>query len=77
MTNVQQQQQQAININPEDTKTIKCEKCGCEVFQRCFAMRSISSILSPTGKEETFEIPVPVCISCGTPYMNITGKEED
>ncbi len=61
-------QKQAININPEDTEEIKCE-CGSLVFQECFMMRKINAIMSPTGREEQFQIPIPVCIACGKPYV--------
>lgn len=62
------QQPQPINVNPNDTTEIKCA-CGSLVFQECFMMRRISAILSPTGREEQFQIPVPVCIACGRPFM--------
>ena len=70
----QPNQQQAINIKPEDTVAVKCT-CGSLVFQECFMMRRIGAIMSPTGKEEQFQIPVPVCIACGKPYFE--GEEED
>ena len=60
--------QQQININPNDTTGIECAKCKCQIFQECFMMRRLSAIMSPDGKEQTFTIPVPVCIACGTPY---------
>lgn len=63
-------QQQTININPEDTTPVACNQCGGLVFQNCFAIRKISPIISPTGKEEQFQIPVPVCIACGKPLMD-------
>ena len=66
------QQPQPINVNPNDTTEIKCG-CGSLVFQECYMMRKISAILSPTGREEQFQIPVPVCIACGRPFM---GEEE-
>jgi len=70
-----QEQKQAFNIKPEDTVAIKCE-CGGLVFQECFMMRRISAIMSPTGKEEQFQIPVPVCIACGRPQSDSVGYDE-
>jgi len=68
------QNRQQININPEDTTPIECPKCKSQIFQECFMMRKISAIISPSGREEVFSIPVPVCIACGTPY---TGSTEE
>ena len=63
-----QQNHQTINIKPEDTVEVKCE-CGNMFFSEGFMMRKISAIMSPTGKEEIFNIPVPLCIVCGKPYI--------
>jgi len=72
---MQEDQKQSFNIKPEDTVAIKCE-CGGLVFQECFMMRRISAIMSPTGREEQFQIPVPVCIACGRPYSNNVEYDE-
>ena len=68
--------QQQISIKPEDTKAVECENCSGIIFQDCFMIRTVSAILSPTGKEEVFKIPVPVCIQCGKPaYGNLNGEK--
>ena len=69
--------QQQINIKPEDTKPVSCNACGGMVFQDCFAIRTVSAIISPTGQEEAFRIPVPVCIQCGRPLYDEVLKEEE
>ena len=56
---------QRISIKPEDTRPIKCEKCDGSVFVDGFEIRTISAIISPTGNEEVFKIPVPICANCG------------
>jgi hypothetical protein len=66
-------QNQVINIKPEDTEVVKCE-CGGEFFSEGFMMRRISAIMSPTGREEVFNIPIPLCIICGRPYL---GEKSD
>jgi hypothetical protein len=70
------QNRQTINIRPEDTKPVVCQ-CGGQVFQECFMIRRISAIISPTGKEEEFQIPVPVCIACGRPLVEMDKGEEN
>jgi hypothetical protein len=40
-------------------------------------IRRISAIISPTGKEEEFQIPVPVCIACGRPLVEMDEGEEN
>ena len=71
MTQGNQPQQQTINIRPEDTKPVICAnpECLCEVFQQCVSIRTVSPIISPTGKEEHITIPVMVCIQCGNPLI--------
>ena len=66
------QNQQPINIDPSKTTPIECMKCKCQIFQECIMIRRLSAIISPSGKEETFSIPVPVCIACGQPYTGDT-----
>ncbi len=66
---MQQQQQQQISINPKDTTAIKCESCENEIFVEGFMLKKISAILSPSGREEMFNIPVPLCSMCGKPFM--------
>ena len=62
------QNEMQININPEDTSPVAC-KCGSEVFMQGFTLRRLSAIISPTGKEEVFTIPLMLCASCGEPLM--------
>lgn len=57
-----------ININPEDTTSVSC-KCGSEIFMQGFTVRKLSVIISPTGKEEVFTVPILLCASCGEPMI--------
>jgi len=67
MNNIDMNQNtQRINIRPEDTKLVKCKECDGSVFVEGFEIRSISAIISPTGNEEIFKVPVPICANCGT-----------
>jgi hypothetical protein len=70
------QNRPTINIRPEDTEPVVCS-CGGQIFQECFMMRRISAIISPTGQEEQFQIPVPVCIACGRPLVEIDEGDND
>ena len=61
------QQQLNLNITPEsikNSKTLKCE-CGGIIFEEKLIFKILSSLLSPTGKEETIPMPVMVCTKCG------------
>lgn len=56
-----------INITEEtvrSSKQISCE-CGGIVFEEKMMFKQISSIMSPTGKEELFPINLVICSSCG------------
>lgn len=65
----QNQNQQQININPEDTTGVACVKCSTEFFIPVYMLRKVSAIISPSGKEETIQVPVMACAQCGTPMV--------
>lgn len=48
----------------KDSKTLTCE-CGGMIFEEAIFFKSISPIVSPTGKEELYPIGVVVCKKCG------------
>ena len=44
---------------------VVCKNCGSKLFHEAVALKKVSAILSPTGKEELMPIPVFVCDKCG------------
>lgn len=56
-------QQQAAKI-VLDSPNIVCE-CGCNTFLPAVALKKVSSIVSPSGKEEVIDVPVYICSKCG------------
>ena len=72
---MQQGQQQAINISPEDTTGINCPKCNSEYFIPVYMLRKISALLSPSGQEEMLQVPVMACANCGSPYLGDQPEE--
>ena len=44
---------------------IVCPKCGGKLFKEVVALKKLSALLSPTGKEENIPIPFYVCAACG------------
>jgi len=46
------------------SESVKCD-CGGVMFSEKMMFKRISSILSPTGKEELYPMNVIVCESCG------------
>ena len=44
---------------------IVCSDCGSKTFMEVAVLKRISAILSPSGKEEIYPIPVFVCSKCG------------
>jgi DNA-directed RNA polymerase subunit RPC12/RpoP len=55
-------------VDIKNTSPIKCEKCGGESFfyQQTVMLRSVSAIVSPSGKTGILPIPVPFsCAACG------------
>ena len=45
---------------------VVCPTCGNKFFKEVYALKRISDILSPTGEEELFPIPMYACEKCGT-----------
>ncbi len=53
---------------------VVCPNCGNKVFVEAAILKKLSPILSPTGKEELYPIPVFVCSKCGTVPEEYTSK---
>lgn len=60
-------------------------KCGCKTFIPAVALKKVSALVSPTGKEEIMDIPIYVCSKCGeipsvykdNPNFKLVFGEED
>jgi ferredoxin-like protein FixX len=59
-----QQQQQMINVNMDELKTIQCQ-CGKFVFEQVLVLKVIPAVLSNTGKEGLVQLPCLKCVECG------------
>lgn len=46
------------------SKNIECE-CGGLVFEEKLFFKTISAIISPSGKEEIAPMPIIICRNCG------------
>lgn len=54
-----------IQLNVNDTKAVKCEICGNEIFDQGVMLREVSPLLTGTGQPGIIPIPVFVCSKCG------------
>lgn len=55
-------------ITPEmlrNSKTVKCGDCEGVIFSEKIIFKTISPIISRSGKEEILPMPVMVCEKCG------------
>jgi len=62
-----QQQIKGPQITPEmikNSQSLKCD-CGGTLFVEKLTFKKLSSILSPTGKDEIIPMPVIICETCG------------
>ena len=56
------------NFNPSfilDSPNVVCDECGSKLFKPAYVLKKVSSLVSPTGKQEIVEIPLFVCAKCG------------
>lgn len=59
---------QQLQITPEmikNSRGVSCDECGNITFTEKLTFIKISSILSPTGKDELVPMPVILCDKCG------------
>jgi len=54
----------SLNITPEDLHTLQCETCKHEVFAEGIIIKTVSALLTGTGKEGMLPVPVFYCINC-------------
>jgi hypothetical protein len=55
-------------VDIKHTTPVECEKCKCQTFfhQQTVMLRSVSAIMSPSGKAGLLPVPVSFsCTSCG------------
>ena len=69
------QQPQQITIPVGKTGGVVCTHCGSMLFAPGYMLRTISGIISPTGKEEMSALQVFYCVGCGE--VNTHGMAED
>lgn len=48
----------------EQTTSIKCEKCGCEVFMPAYLLRKVSKLLIGAQSDGIVPINVFSCVKC-------------
>ena len=63
------QQQAALNAqiaaSLKDATSIKCEKCESEYFSPVFAIKHLSALISPVGKDINVPLQLFRCADCG------------
>ena len=59
------QNQQQLNINPDDLQDVTCEKCESQIFEPAFMFKKISAVLSPNGKASMIPLNIFKCADCG------------
>lgn len=60
-------QMRGPKIDPRDYESVKCPKCGCEIFTQGIIIKKIPGVLVGAGTDDMeYPIPVMVCSKCGT-----------
>ena len=58
-------QQQQMQINPNDLEDIVCDKCGSQCFEQTYLFKKLSAVLSPNGQETMIPQQIYRCADCG------------
>tara|TARA_B100000902_G_C27152772_1_gene834622 strand:+ start:336 stop:575 length:240 start_codon:yes stop_codon:yes gene_type:complete len=59
-----------MHIDMSKAVDMKCEECENKTFKNTNLIKTISALVSPSGKEMIIPIPVFACESCG----NVNGQ---
>ena len=57
--------QKQVQIDISKADTITCDDCGNASFIQAFFLKTISALMSPTGKEALITMQVFSCGNCG------------
>jgi len=61
----QQQLNTQIAASLKNATDITCEKCECLYFSPVFAIKHLSALVSPVGKEMNIPLQLFRCADCG------------
>ena len=65
MTLIKNQDGGMDNLDLSHAKDIVCDECKCKAFKQSMMLKSLSALVSPTGKESIVPISVFACEQCG------------
>lgn len=54
-----------MRIDISDLPTIVCSECESILWERCMVLKKLSTLQSPTGKDEIIPVDVICCKKCG------------
>jgi len=54
-----------VNVKLSDLTDIVCENCEGKFFRHVQAFKRLSSLISPSGKEQIVPVPIYRCDECG------------
>jgi hypothetical protein len=69
----QQQQQQQLRVSLKDAEDVKCDECQSIYFSAVAAIKRLSALMSPSGKEVMVPVQTFQCVNCG--YVNEEFKQ--
>jgi len=71
-----QNQNQQLNINVNDLNEIVCKDCRGTEFIQIVNLKHASALVSPTGKDHTFIVPIGFkCTNCNCQEQEIKKEE--
>ena len=70
-------QQTQMNIDFSQTTAEICEKCENNTFIQVYRIRTLSALLSPTGKDTKIPIQMYACSKCNHINESFLPKEKE
>jgi hypothetical protein len=67
-------QQAGVNINPQDLEDYLCLQCGNQTFVPVMVFKTLSAVLSPTGKLAMVPLEVYKCDECNNIIQEMLPK---
>jgi hypothetical protein len=65
-----------LNIDINALPTVHCKECGNDVFIKAFKLKFVSSVISPSGKDDALFVHTVICANCSAEHTEEDFKNQ-